>query len=262
MGWSGLVSRFVGLILSLTLLALGLMRESNGLTMVGFSLSAVFVILIAVSLWALNRSSKIAGEQTVEHLYRLSQTRTSDTLACIDLGLRWPAIGISHHLTSGHMHVIDIYNPQLMPAKSLAEARQNARSTFKDPRLDWYDSNLELLPLPDSSVTAVFLYQVLSEVAQLGDQQALLKEIDRVLEPNGRLLVAELADSWSNRLRPGSDVLNLHPREYWSRLISEAGFEIRRSQTLNAVAVCIRADKPSLYSGKQMSLDLDFEPIF
>jgi SAM-dependent methyltransferase len=259
LNWQGYLWRFTGLILSLVLLAFGQVRQSISLTIAGIILSVLFVILVITSLWALNRSSKVAGDQTVEYLYRLSQTRSSDALACVDVGLRWPAIAISHHLTSGHMHVIDIYNPQLMPSKYLARVRRNAQSTIKDPRLDWYDSNLELLPLPDSSVDAVFLFQTLSELAQYGDQQALLKEIDRILEPNGRLLMAEPANTWPNRLRPGSAVLNLHPPEYWSRLLTDAGFEIRRSQTLQGVAVCIRADKPSLYAGRQMSLDLDFE---
>ena len=258
--WQGYLWRFTGLILSLILLGVGLVRESTSFIIAGIILSLLFIILVTTSLWALNRSSKIAADQTVDYLYRLSQTRSSDTLACIDVGLRWPAIAISHHLTSGHMHAVDIYNPQLMPSKYLARTRRNAQSAIKDPRLDWYDSNLELLPLPDSSVDAVFLFKTLSEVAQLGDQQALLNEIDRILEPNGRLLMAEPANTWPNRLRPGSAVLNLHPPEYWSRLLTGAGFEIRRSQTLQGIVVCIRADKPSLYAGKQMSLHLDFEP--
>lgn len=257
--WPGYVWRFGGLILSLAILAIGLFRGSAALVALGITISVIFALLVAISIWTLNHTNKFADLQTVESLYKLSQTRTSDTLACVDLGLRWPAVAISQHLTSGRMHVIDIYNPQLMPTNSLVRARHYAPHALTDPRLVWYDSNLELLPLPDGSVTAVFMLRVLSELAQMGDQRALLKEIGRILEPNGRLLIAEMANSWPNRLRPGSAMTNLHSHHYWSSLLQETGFEVRRTQTIQGITVCVRADKPSPYSGTQMALDLEFE---
>lgn len=260
--WPGYVWRFAGLILSLVIIAVGLFRGSTTIVILGSAIFVVFTILSATSLWALNHTNKLAELQTVEFLFKLSQTRASDTLACVDLGLRWPAVAISQNLTSGRMHVIDIYNPQLMPAKSLVRARHYAAPALTDPRLVWYDSNLDLLPLPDDSISAVFLYHVLSELAQKGDQRALLKEVGRILEPNGRLLVAEMENSWPNRLRPGSTATNLHPHHYWNSLLSEAGFEVQRTQTLQGLTVCVRANKPSPYAGKQMALDLDFEAAF
>lgn len=257
--WPGYTWRFVGLGLSLFLTALGRNVDSIGLTLLGVVLVILFLVLIALSLYALNRSSKLSERRVVEYLYNLSQTRASDTLTSIDLGLKWPAIAISQHLTSGQMHVIDIYNPQLMPAKSLIRARRQGPPALLDPRLDWYDSNLDLLPLPDGSVDAVFLYHVLSQIAQRGDQKALLKEVVRILKPGGRLLFAELASTWPNRLLPGSAFTNLHNQDYWSKSLGEAGFEVRREETLQGIETCVRADKPSPYTGKQMSLGLAFE---
>lgn len=253
--------RIGGFAFSLLLIAVGLSRSSTTIVALGAVIFAIFAILLLTSIWALHQSGKLTDLQTIDFLYKLSQTRASDPLVCIDLGLHWPANTISQHLTSGQMVVIDIYNPQLMPAKSLVRARRHAQPPLTDPRLVWYDSNLELLPLPDDSVSAVFLVQILSELAQKGDQLALLKEIRRIMEPNGRLLIAEMADTWPNRLLPGSSILHIHPQGYWNSLLSEAGFELRRTQTLRDITVCLRADMPSPFAGKQMELDLDFEVI-
>ena len=257
--WPAYAWRFGGLILSLVIIAIGLFRESTALAVMGILLFVVFALLMIASIWALNRTNKATALQTAEILYKMSQARSSDSLACIDLGLRWPAITISQRLTSGRMHVIDIYNPQLMPAKSLLRARQFSPHALADPRLVWYDSHLELLPLPDGSVSAVFLLGILTEMAQKGDQQALLAEIGRILEPDGRLLLAEPANSWPNRLRPGSAVSNLHPDHYWNTLLADAGFEIQQTQTLQGVTICVRADKASPYASTQLTLGLDFE---
>lgn len=253
--------RIGGLVFSLAMIAVGLSRSSTTAVALGAIIFAAFATVMGSSIWALTQTDKLTNRHTIEFLYKLSQTRASDTLACVDLGLHWPANMISQNLTSGQIVVIDIYNPQRMPAKSLSRTRQHVSPALTDPRLVWYDSNLELLPLPDSSVSAVFLYQILSEIAQKGDQQALLKEIRRILEPNGRLLIAEKADTWPNRLLPGSSISHIHSQAYWGSLLSDAGFELRRIQTLKNIAVCLRADKQSPFEDTQMMLDLDFEEI-
>lgn len=239
---------------------MGITRDIILVTALGFLGIMLFSLLLALLIMTTSRSNKAANKESIEYLYNLSQTRSSDNLATIDLGRRWPAITLSHHLTSGRMVVIDVFNPQLMPAKSLIRSRQQQYpATHSDPRLAWYDSNLDLLPLPDNNVSAVFVFHVLSEIAQKGDQIALLKEISRILEPDGRLLIAESANTWPNRLRSMVGITHTQPHEYWRALLEEAGFEFQRAQTIQGVTVCIRADKPSPYAGTQMSLDLEFE---
>lgn len=257
--WPGYLWRFGGMIAALLVIATGLYSEIGVLVAIGVVLLLVFMVLTAVAIWSISRTSGTEGHDTVEALFQLSQTRSSDTLASIDLGFRWPAITLSQHLTSGRMVVIDIYNPQLMSASSLTRARQDAPHGIADPRVTWYDSELNLLPLPDDTVTAVFLYHVLSEVTQEGDRKALLEEINRILAPDGRLLIAELADTWPNRLRPGSGRSRVQPLHHWTNLLTEAGFELRRTLLFHGDTACIRVDKPSPYAGTQMSLDLEFK---
>ena len=256
----GYLWRLIGFAFSVLVFSFGITREIIMVAVLGLFGIVLFGILAAIYYLTKARTNKSANIQSVEYLYELSKTHSSDALATIDLGRRWPAITLSHHLTSGRMVVIDVYNPQLMPAKSLLRSRQqHYPATPSDPRLTWYDSNLDLLPLPNSSVRAVFVYQVLSEISAKGDQVTLLKEIARILAPDGRLLIAEFANTWTNRLRSSLGIIHSYPHEHWRNLLEEAGFKFQRVQTIQGVFVCMRADKPSPYSGRQMSLDLDFE---
>ncbi|MFN2135425.1 MAG: class I SAM-dependent methyltransferase [Candidatus Promineifilaceae bacterium] len=254
--WHGYLWRVAGLLLALLLLLGGYFTDRSGLILLGLLLIAAFGLLLVLALWGESRLASPGGPAIVDTLYRLSQTRPSDSLLVVDLGRRWPALFISRNLTSGHAHVVDIYNPQLTPAASLARQRKNAPNTRADPRLIWYDSTLQLLPLPDASINAVFLYSVLSELAQDGDRRALLKEVTRVLAPGGRLLLAEPANSWPNRLRPGAR--RLHTTAFWQQQLTDAGFAIQRTLVSGDVAICIRADKPSPFAGRQMQLELGY----
>jgi ubiquinone/menaquinone biosynthesis C-methylase UbiE len=198
------------------------------------------------------------GLQTTEVLFNMSQVQATDPIACIDLGLRQQAIILSRHLTTGQITVIDVYNPQLTAAAGLARARKQAPSAQIDPRLIWYDGSINLLPMPDRSVTAVFLPQILSEFSQHGDRQTILREARRILEPNGRLLLAEQNASWLNWLRLGPGTSKLQPVRYWRDLLIEAGFELRRQEDLQGLIHCLRADVPSPYAGQQLALALSY----
>ena len=254
------VWQFSGLVISLLIFILGIIRDVTLAAALGLFGIILFGFLLALIATTNAGHSKSTSVESVEFLYNLSQTRSSDNLAIIDLGRRWPAITLSHHLTSGRMVVIDVYNPQLMPARSLMRSQQKHYPIIpSDPRLFWYDSNLDLLPLPDKSVSAVFMYFVLSELAEKGDQITLLNEIARILEPGGRLLIAEFANTLVNGLRSSLGIIQVRPYEYWRDLLEDTGYKFQRGQTMQGKTICIRADKQSPYAGSQMSLDLDFE---
>ncbi len=259
MSWSGPLWRTAGFMLSLLLCAYGVSRAIPLLTILGAASTLFFTLLLLRSILTLNRADRRVEPESVEFLYKLSQTRPSANLASIGAGLRWPAAVVGKHLTSGRLHAVNIYNPQLISGRSLVYPRQNSAQAMSDPRLVWYSSNLDLLPLPDASVAAVFVYRTLSEILQDGDRRALLKEIRRILEPHGRLLVAELADSWTNRLRSAAGKPDVQSYDYWTKLLAEAGFDVQRTQTLNSSMLCIRADKRAPYAGQQMALELEFE---
>lgn len=256
--WPTYAALYGGLIAALLLIALGLGQGWSGVAVLGAALFLLLLGLLLVSLWTAHEQFDKADVAPQEMLFAMSQAAPTDELLYIDLGLRRPAIAVGSHLTTGSLTVVDVYNPQLTPGAALKRARGRAANALLDRRLHWYDSSIDLLPLPDVSVSAVFVNQVLSEFAQQGDRETLLREARRVLETNGRLLLAERIKTQSNWLVLGPGALRLEPAAYWRRLLTENGFEIKREETIQGMIHCIRADKPSPYAGKQLKLDLGY----
>ncbi|MEJ2749637.1 MAG: class I SAM-dependent methyltransferase, partial [Anaerolineae bacterium] len=167
------------------------------------------------------------------------------------------AIDIARRLTTGKVVVVDIYSPQWTPGQSLVRYRTRMAHPPSDPRISWQTGRIDLLPLPDKSVTAVILCQVLSEFWQEGDQLKLLDEIYRILAENGRLLVAESVRSRANSLYLGPQTLSLAPVEQWRSLLQKAGFRVRSEKDLQGIIHCFRADKPTYTEAQQLTLGLN-----
>jgi hypothetical protein len=260
--WPGFLLRYGGLVLALLMIGAGLVLGWQLLIALGLVLLIAGVLLLWTALWTAHRLYDSGGLQIAEVLFDMSQAQATDPIACIDLGLRRQAIVLSRHLTTGRITVIDVYNPQLTTSAGVARARQQAEPALTDPRLIWYDGSINLLPLPDSSVMAVFLPQILSEFSQHGDRLTLLRETKRILKSNGRILVAEQSGSRLNWLRLGPGVSRLQPAEQWRDLLVEAGFEVRREEDLQGLMLCLRADKPSPFAGQQLPLALNYAEEF
>ncbi len=169
--WPGYLLRYGGLVLAFLLIGTGLAMGWQVVVALGIVLLAAVFFLMLAALWTANRLYDTDGLQVNDLLFAMSQAQPTDQFANIDLGLRQQAILLSRHLTTGKITVIDVYNPQLAMDSALARARRQAPSAKQDPRLCWYDGQIHMLPLPDSSVTAVFIFQVLSEFGQEGDRQ-------------------------------------------------------------------------------------------
>jgi ubiquinone/menaquinone biosynthesis C-methylase UbiE len=257
--WPGYLLRYGGLVLALLLLGIGLILELQVITALGILLLAAVFFLMLAALWTANRLFDADSEQVSDLLFTMSQALPGDQLAMIDLGLRQQAILLSRSLTTGKITVVDVYNPQLTTDSALAHARREAPPAKTDPRLVWYDGHFNLLPLPDASVEAVFMFQVLSEFNQHGDRQVLLREVRRILKPSGRLLITEQSASWLNWLLVRHGGANLQPVEYWQDLLQGAGFDILRQEQIQGLLNCLRADKPSPYAGKQLPLQLRYQ---
>lgn len=82
----------------------------------------------------------------------------------------------------GVLHVLDV-QPQMLD-HTTRRAREHAITNI-EPRL----GDARALPYDDATFDAAYLVTVLGEVR---DQDAALRELRRVLKPNGRLVIGEL----------------------------------------------------------------------
>lgn len=220
------------------------------------ALGIVFVYFLLTSLWATHKLHDLDGLRPYDVLFDIGQVKATDTIAYIDLGLRVVPLHLRRRLTTGKLIIVDVYNPQWTTGQALARARAQAPSVPDDPRLVWQNGRFDLLPLPDKSVPFVMLDQLLSQCWQEGDRLKLLKEANRILTANGRLLLTERVRTQTNWLVYGPGGGRFQPSDYWQNLLQEAGFIVRRQQDLQGLIHCFRADKPSSSEARQLALDL------
>ncbi|MCA9934858.1 MAG: methyltransferase domain-containing protein [Ardenticatenaceae bacterium] len=244
------------------LIGMGLAAQRGWLAFVPLTLALVIVILyfLSASLWAAHHLFDPGGLQPHHVLFDMAQLRETDSFAFVALHGRSQAIELGRRLTTGQIAVLDVYNPQLTPSRVLARTRTPlSPPPSGDPRFVWRNGSISLLPLPNESVTAVILCQTLSQFAQAGDREILLKEVRRILLPGGRVLLAERVRTQNNWLALGPAAFNLETEQAWRDLLRRAGFMVRREQSLGGLIHCLRGDKPIPIEAQQMRFELTID---
>ncbi len=222
------------------------------LGLVAFLLCAFFLVM---NLWAVVKIYGRNGIRPHHVLFDLGRIQSHDEIVYIDLGRRQQPISLSRRLTTGHITVVDVYNPQWITQKP--PTRQPSQPA-DDPRLTWIDGDIHLLPFPDGSVTHVMLCEVLSPFWQHGDRLILLEEIRRILRPKGQLLLAEKCRTMNYWLVDGPAASQIPPQTYWAELIHKTGFRIRKEVNRDGLITCWRVSKPTQREARQLAFDLDY----
>ena len=227
---------------------------------VPFMLAFLLVLsyFLGAQLWA---AIRLFDSGDVDFMFAQANLAPQDESVLISLGRRRAALQLSRSLTSGHLYVVDVYNPQLVPSSAIARARYQAPVVYPDSRVSWGEGDINLLPLPDNSVEVVLLHHLLSAFWQHGDRVTLLREISRVLAPNGRLVLAERMRSQTNLVTLGPLGWRLPTPRYYYDMMAMAGFVDGRDFVRHGGLVhVLRARKPMPTEGWQMQLKFGAQP--
>jgi ubiquinone/menaquinone biosynthesis C-methylase UbiE len=123
------------------------------------------------------------GNHSPEHLKRLLEPRSGERILDVGPGIGIHAVPVAESLApDGFLDVIDVQQEMLDEVMKRAGERgiTNIRSRRCDARQ---------LPYDDGTFDAAYLIGVLGEIP---DGQAALRELRRVLKPNGRLVIGEV----------------------------------------------------------------------
>jgi hypothetical protein len=256
--WPRFAIVYGGIIAALLVIGVSADRGWVGLVPLATAVLLILTVHFATSLWVGYQLYDQRGLRPHVVLFEMGQIVPTGHLVYIDTGLRQRPVTLSRRLTTGQITVVDIYHPQLLPSRALARWRGRAAHLSPDPRLSWRDGQINLLPLPDESVSNVILCQVLSEIVQQGDRLALLHELFRILKPDGHILFAEPCRTQTAWLAWGPTAVQIPTITHWRRLLTDAGFRLQREQSLNGLIHCIRAYKPVTSEAHQLAFDLKF----
>ena len=230
-----------GIALLLLLVLVSLDQGWFGFVNLAFAGLLMMLYFSLATLWAIHRLYD--DFEIIDQLIELGEVYPDQRIIYIDLGLKSWAVALSRHLTTGRVIVIDVYNPQLAPARWLSRANRLSPQPEADPRLDWKGGSIDLLPLPDNSVPVIILNSIVSEFWQDGDREELLSEALRVLANNGLMLCVERVRTLTNWLVLGPGTLRYQKSSYWRNLLERRGFSVVSEKTLHDMLQLYRVER-------------------
>jgi SAM-dependent methyltransferase len=256
--WPQFFGLYSGLVLAVLIIGLGLALKWYSLIPFAIAISLIALYLLTTSLWVVRKLYGDPEETPAKLLVTMSQLQPEEKVGCIDLGIRETPRFIAQFLTIGEIVVIDVFNPQSNPGSALRRARNHSQRPSFDPRINWVDGSVDLLPLSNHTVSAMYLNEVLSEYWLPGERERLLAEVWRVLIPEGRLLIAERVRTQTNLFYTGLQTSSWSTISDWRSLLATTDFIIQREEVRHGLMYFVRAKKPSPTSGKQMKLGLEY----
>ena len=186
------------------------------------------------------KKGKISSEDQILFPY-VSESRFTDPLI--------------KYLTIGKLWLVDVYTPQIMASNSISRMRNIDSLPEKDTRLRMLPGSIDLLPFQDGDLDIVILDHALSEITQFGDRHRFLTEINRVLKPNGRLLIFEPVRTQARILVKPLDYYRLWNLKEWEHALQLSGFVRTEAQTPSALTILGRATVPGRYETPQLPLE-------
>lgn len=249
LGWVG-----GGALGALLLLVVAQLTADVGLLFLSAALLVVVAYFAGVSLWLAYQRFDAPHAAVADRLFALGQLEPEDPILHIELGDRRDALQLVRHLTTGRLTVMDVYSPQITTSGAVLRQREMAPPLQRDPRLTWQAGEFTLLPVPDHSMRAVTMHEVVRYVESKEDQLLLLQEIQRVLKPGGRFLLAIPVRTELYWLGWGPLAWGMETADHWRTLIEKAGLRVTRAEDWRGVILFLRADKLTPEVGRQLTL--------
>lgn len=126
---------------------------------------------------------------------------------------------------------IDIYDPERMTERSIERARTRSADFVKA-------ADIRALPFADSEVEAAFVIFAAHELRDPADRVRFFREVERILRPDGRLVLVEhLRDFW-NIAAYGPGAGHFFARAEWIRVASEARLSLKSERPITPFVRC------------------------
>ncbi len=140
----------------------------------------------------------------------------------------------------GHLTGIDIYDKMAIPGNSLYRVQKNARIEGVSDKTTFQYGSVTNIPFDDEKFDMVNASSVLHEVHEEGGVEKSLKEIKRVLKPNGYFMIGEWnRSSWQLILFMGILCFAFKSKKYWDEIFRKSGFKILHHNNKNGFNIYI-----------------------
>ena len=142
-----------------------------------------------------------------------------DSLVNIHAGFDETSVLLQDKYPGAHLSVFDFYDPAKHTEISIKRARK-AWPAFTGTQ----QITTGKLPLQDRSVHVIFLLFAAHEIRNDAERIAFFQELQRVLQPGGRIVITEHLRDLPNFLAYNIGFFHFLPRSVWMNTFSRSGF--------------------------------------
>lgn len=174
----------LGCILAAALSAYGFRLSALGLIIIAFDLVIVGAAMLLYSLGGKMRQR----DRLLDEIAWRGDERVLD----IGCGRGLLLIGAAQHLTSGKAVGVDIWSKVDLSDNHPQATLENARRAGVTDRVEVMDADAQQLPFADASFDAIISSLVLHNIPSRQGRQQAVREIARVLKPNGCVVILDL----------------------------------------------------------------------
>ena len=161
-------------------------------------------------------------------LYRLAWlpalSGTHPALLTVNAGFDEISAALQHKYVHSHVTALDFYDPAKHPEVSIKRARR-AYPPFPGTRP--VDTRAAL-PLSDNSIDFAFAFLAAHEIRDGSERAAFFREIQRVIKPNGSVVVTEHLRDTANFLAYTIGFFHFHSRRAWLVTFRQAGLRLEQ----------------------------------
>ena len=148
-----------------------------------FAITAVLMVV----------SSRFGKLKARDRLLDGARLEGSETVLDVGCGHGLLLIGAAKRLTSGHAIGIDLWSQTDQHQNSSAATLANAGAEGVLDRVTVKDGDMRSLPFADGSIDVVVSSLAIHNVPSAADRALAIREIARVLSPNGRVALMDIA---------------------------------------------------------------------
>ena len=158
------------------------------------ALAAVALVCAGVG-WFKIHSSKDGKLRLREQLLDQLTLQGDEKVLDVGCGRGLLAIGAAKRLKTGKVTGIDVWNPQELSGNSADAAKENAKAEGVADRVRFEKGDARKLVYPENNYDVVVSANALHTLADDRERGQALREMLRVLKPDGQLLVFDTAET-------------------------------------------------------------------
>lgn len=203
-------------VISLITRLLGVWSREDLIAVVAFPLISAGLSCGAMALWMIY-DSKIGKVRERERYLDKFAWRGDERVLDVGCGLGLFLIGAAKRLSTGRAIGIDKWQQEDLSGNHAAGTLLNAKIEGVADKVEVHTGDARKLPFADASFDVVLSSMALHNIYDAGERETAVREVARVLQPGGRVLIADVR----------------HTRRY-AAILREAGLDARCVQGIVA----------------------------